>query len=665
MMPRMGASELLDRHTGIELLSLDFFDTLVTRRLAQPTHVFAEMERQLLQEHGHRWAGFALARVKAEQRARHLAAADDRYRDVTLDEIMLQLADAWSLADTETANLAAMERRIEIELVRAVPFGVELVAEAQRRGLSIMVVSDNYMPSHHLADMAAAAGYVGLDATRIMVSCEHGGMKHNGRLFRELLDATGMAARAILHVGDDPDADGRQPSRLGMATHLDGRMRVSHRHMMNTTPAVLALSRLEADLRDEMYEEGWDTARAIGAGGLAIIVAAQVADAMTVVRSRPVAGVHFAARDGWLAHQVWSRACEGRVDVPGRYLAFSRSVFGRANLTVVDEQVATRFIDDHERLSPRELGRRFDCSITTRLDPDVAVEATVARQLLIDNAGQVLAASGALREKVLGYLGSVGLLEPGHHVVCDAGWTGATVADLAELVGRATNGRTTIEGRFLGLYWEGTTNRTRVAMTGLAIDDLGTLDDNVRLLGAIRYFETLLSAPDGSLVDFADAGSQYAPVMSRNGVESAQYDAVLAPMAAHVIDAATALVERRHRSGVSIDDIDQRTVWATMMQLAHTPRPDEIELLGRLRHVASVDHRDHGRPLVASAPRFSSTLPIDRYAGLYDEVMKRHWLQGSIRAWEHHDSSRVLAHGMIGLWPHLDGCWIDEPMEAR
>ena len=86
------AQELLDNHSHIELLTLDFFDTLVTRNVAQPTHVFAEVERMLVQEHGSRWRGYGLQRVRAEQRARMTAVDDDKYLDVTHDEVMKELA---------------------------------------------------------------------------------------------------------------------------------------------------------------------------------------------------------------------------------------------------------------------------------------------------------------------------------------------------------------------------------------------------------------------------------------------------------------------------------------------------------------------------------------------------------------------------------------------
>ena len=654
------AQELLDHHSHIELLTLDFFDTLVTRNVAQPTHVFGEVERILVQEHGPRWRGYGLQRVRAEQRARTIALEDDKYRDVTHVEVLTQLALGMKLSLAETDLARTTECAAEINAAQAVPFGVELFNEARTRGIALLVVSDNYMPASHLVEMAHRVGFTSLEQSEVLVSCEHGGLKHNGRLWREVLDLSGVAPRKILHVGDDVAADVTQPSRLGIATYRDPRMRVTHRHMENTSPDVLPLSRIEATMRDETYSTGWNSAHSMGAGALAVLVAAQIRDVRTVLAQRDVAGVYFAARDGWLAHQVWSQTLAHTTHIPGHYLAFSRSVFGRANLTVVDDAVALRFVDQHEHLTIAQLGARFDCVMESTHSPDTVVDADTARAIVLQNAQQILDASGNLRDRVLGYLGAIGMLTPGHHVVVDAGWTGATVADLAELVGRATHGRSTIEGRFLGLYWDATTHRTRLAMHGLAMDDLGALDDNVRLLGVIRLWETLMTAPHGSVIDFADASDEFAPVFAHTATEISQHDEIVGAMCAAAIESAVEIVNGTHRSGVVLDDLTGGAAWAAMMQVGHTPRRDELAVLSRLGHVASVDHTDGGTSIIADAPRRSSTLPRERFGEIYDATIKRHWMQGSLRTWARQRDATQFVQEMYGIWPFMGERWVEE-----
>ena len=152
------AAALLDAHPRIRVVSVDFFDTLVTRKWAQPTHVFADMERALVAADPS-MRGFAASRVEAEHRARVRAAADDPHRDVTLGEIHLELARMRNLDLGERTRLAAMERAFEVASARPGGFALEVAREARARGLRVVVVSDNYMPASHLVDMARARDF--------------------------------------------------------------------------------------------------------------------------------------------------------------------------------------------------------------------------------------------------------------------------------------------------------------------------------------------------------------------------------------------------------------------------------------------------------------------------------------------------------------------------
>ncbi len=655
------AAHLLDAHPNARVVTLDFFDTLVTRSLAQPSHVFALMEQRFVDAHGDSWRGFAGVRVSAEHALRVRLAAAGETRDVTHDEILDEVARAMALNPADVAMLRAAERDCEVELARIVPFGREVAHEARSRGLRVAIVSDNYMPSAHIVAMAHAAGETWVADGDVFVSCEHGAMKQNGTLWPLVVTMLNVPAPAILHVGDHEVPDREQPSRHGIRCHIDPVSSRSHRHPMNTCPAVLPFSRIEAEQRDRGFVSAVDPASALGEGLVAMMVAGQVKDVMSVVASREVAGVHFAARDGWMAHSVWN---DLRRDThPGlpaaSYLSFSRSVIGRASITHVDEQVAVRFIDEHERLTPRRLSARFGCDIECAVPPDREMDSSTARDTMMRNADRIVAASAGLRHRVVGHLRANGVLAPGHHVVVDLGWRASTVADLAEIVHEASDGGATIEGRFLGLYWDATMNRVRVPVHGYAMDDLGPLDDNIRLLGAVRLFEFLVTAPHGSVVDFLDEEHGFAPVHAPL-LDSASRDGCFV---SRVLDAATASAGRilrgTHASAVTADDVTPESVWAAMMQVAHTPRHDELDALREHAHVASVDHADAGLGLIAEPPRWASTVPVQWYGRIYDDTMKTRWFQGSLRQWERTPAARDFAAGVVRLWPFMGPVWCD------
>lgn len=662
MMRVLTPQELLDSHPDKNIVSLDFFDTLVTRSVGQPTHVFAEMERQLVAEFGYQWRGFARTRVDVEHEIRVSLARNGAARDISHDEILSGLQKHYQLSLEMVESLRHMECDCEIKMARAVPFGRDLAELAIQKGIKLVIVSDNYMSSQHIACMAHAAGLSWVEPNQIFVSCEHGGMKQNGSLWKTVVDALGVAASRILHVGDHEIPDRTEPAKLGITCHVDSRSSQWHRHSLNTTPDVLPFSRLEAWQRDTSFEAQLSASQLLGGGVVAMMVAAQVKDCLSEIAARNIAGLHFAARDGWMAHAVWQQLRHSSAEMPNAsYLSFSRSVIGRANIRNVNEETAIRFIDEHEFLTPRRLSERFGCDISTHIGRDEKINSATARRIMMDNSDAIVAASSELRHRVIGHLRTNNVLMPGHHIVVDLGWRGSTMADLAELVDEATNGATTIEGRFLGLYWDATMNRVRLPLHGYAMNDLGPLNDNIRLLGAVRLFEFLMTAPHGSVVDFHGADKNYEPVYVGQSHRSAEEVTFIDVVLNQAVDGAVQILESRHPSGVTADDITPASVWAAMMQVAHTPRADELHALTEHVHVAAVDHADGGIPFIAPAPRWSSTIPLQWYSRIYDDTMKTRWFQGSLRNWHRHDSSRDFAEGVMRLWPFMGPVWCDTP----
>ena len=652
-------AQVLNGAPHATVLTIDFFDTLVTRTVAQPTHVFAVMEADLVAEFGDMWRGFAIARVEAEQSARDKMAMTNEYADVTIADIILELTQQFNLSLSQRQMLVAREEASEISLVRAISFGKEIVEAARARGMRVAIVSDNYMSSRHLMNKAHAAGYTWVTTDDIFVSCEQGAMKHNGELWPIVMRSLGVSAEEVLHIGDDATADDEMPRSHGIATYVRNHMRRSYRSMINTAPAVLPLSRIEAAFRDAYEDSDWDVAEVLGGGLVAMVVAAQIVDVQAVLKCRDVAGVHFAARDGYLAHQVWNILRDQGMDLPeATYTAFSRSVVWRANLVDSDAAEFERFIGDDEFITLERLERRVGCALKSDRGADVLLSPVESREILRGNSSEIITAAGALRTRLIGYLQSQGVTKPGHHLLVDLGWTANTVADLAALVNSATSSVTTFEGRFTGLYWDATPQRTRASIHGFAMDDLGSTDDNVRLLGVIKLLEALVTAPHGSVVDYENETNSFQPICVETQPELDAYEAVVKQIADAAIRGAVQILQGTHPSGVAAADITGEAVWAAIMQVGHTPRTDEIAELSVIHHVTSIDHEGRGRPLVHAIPENPSQMHIDELPVLYDSLIRRHWLRGSLASFSDNDESRWIADEMYRHQPVTHPRWV-------
>jgi len=99
-------------------------------------------------------------------------------------------------------------------------------------------------------------------------------------------------------------------------------------------------------------------------------------------------------------------------------------------------------------------------------------------------------------------------------------------------------------------------------------------------------------------------------------------------------------------------------VWAAIMQVGHSPRADEIESLSRVNHVTSIDHEGEGRPLIAVASTEPSKVTLEDLPGMYDTLIHRHWLQGSLRALANNADSRWIADEMYKLHTMTSPRWV-------
>lgn len=215
----VAASELgglLARVAPPQRLSLDCFDTILWRRTADPVDVFYELQ----QHPAFRQRGLApVLRVRAESQARKLQWARHGSFEVGLAHIYR--AAFPGLDDAEVTALAEAELEAEMRACYAFPGAVELLRDAARRRLPVMVVSDTYLSQDQLQRLLAhclpADALAAID--RIVCSNEHGASKSGG-LFRRVLQRWPMAPGAILHVGDNERADLQAAAALGIRAVL-------------------------------------------------------------------------------------------------------------------------------------------------------------------------------------------------------------------------------------------------------------------------------------------------------------------------------------------------------------------------------------------------------------------------------------------------------------
>jgi FMN phosphatase YigB (HAD superfamily) len=204
--------------SGVAVLSLDCFDTLLWRRVPKPTDAFAllgeELQGRGALADGISAASFARIRIAAEERARQEKYRQSGLHEVTLGEIYEQFDGGLTPLTIEQLRAAevALERRLTIADSALAEHLSRLAAELDLR---VVFVSDMYLSAQEIGHLIDRPEMGDLGRAEVISSADVGIGKGNG-LWRLLPERWGVAPEAVVHVGNNPIADYSAPLQAGV-----------------------------------------------------------------------------------------------------------------------------------------------------------------------------------------------------------------------------------------------------------------------------------------------------------------------------------------------------------------------------------------------------------------------------------------------------------------
>jgi FMN phosphatase YigB (HAD superfamily) len=562
---------LLDRApAGIRLISLDCFDTLLWRATHMPQDVFA----------GFGDAGGGIeGRVAAEKAARLGRARRDGHQEATIEQIHAERAGQ--------PDPAGVTRELELETQHCYAFAptVALIAAARAAGLGVIVVSDTYLSEPQLrALIAATAGdEVAAQIDRIFCSSEYGMSKGAG-LFVPVLAALGIPASTILHVGDNPRADGDAADAAGLhAVHIrqfdeatEKRLRLEAAASVMIDPATrvskpaIQPHRAALALRDD-----GDPASGIGHdvfGPIFDTFARWVSEeAATLARDtgRAVKPL-FLLRDGFLPQRVSEALGDG-----GAAIAISRFTARRASFVTVAA------IHDYLDTEPSDrldvLATQLGLSETEARKIGATAGAFRRNVVQPDTVNRIVSRAKAFAKRLIGHVVRDGRVARGDVVMLvDLGYQG-TVQNLIAPMLKAALG-VTVVGRYLLLRDSGASARTKRGLLDPRHYDNRTLSALARQIAIV---EQVATSGAGSVIDYADNGRA---IHRPNRVSRTQAE-TRAAIQAGVLAFAQTAPAAVHRAPLS-DDAEgrRRMAAAALARLLFLPQAEEIALFGAFEH---------------------------------------------------------------------------------
>jgi FMN phosphatase YigB (HAD superfamily) len=575
---------LLDRApAGITTLSLDCFDTLMWRNVAAPRDVFAEIPLP---------GGGIEPRVWAEGVSQRMAHARTGSREVGLDTIYRRM-----LTDADEAGVAAgVAHELACEARHLFPFApvVELMRDAKRRGLSIIIVSDMYLSEAQLRTLllqTAGEEIVGM-IDHIFMSSEHGMPKSQG-LFIPVLQAIGARPAEVLHVGDNRHADYEGAARCGIhAVHFDQftdetrqrlRLEAAAGIMLDPTTRVTVPAYQQHRPQVSLRQDD-EIAAVVGHDVMGPVMHAFATwlkdelDTLSEKLGKPVRPL-FLMRDGYLPFRAFDALYP---EAGARRIEISRLSAARASFH--DEAALDEFITEYIDVLPAK-------ALTKQLllfEPEVAKALKSSRQGRDQQAAlnkalkspelrrKIVGRSKKFAERLIAHLRLNDVASGDAVMLVDIGYKGTVQNIITPVLTRGIGLQ--VSGRYLFLREECISGLDKAGLLGTDLFECRAL----HALGTcVAVVEQMCNIAAGSTVDYKSNGE---PIREESGVKSQQNAARDAVQAA-CLDYVRAGTSAMHRRPAS-DTIEarRRMAGAILTRLLFMPLESEVRLFERFDH---------------------------------------------------------------------------------
>lgn len=518
---------------AIKVLSLDCFDTILWRGVAQPTDVFFAMCNDPLFK---KLGITPEVRAAAEHKARQHKWVRVQSSEVNLTEIY-QTALPLS-PDDEIANLVLTELEFEIKYCYAFQPILNLIRLAKSQGLKVIVVSDTYFSRQQLKQLlfSIEPDLEGL-INEVYCSSDLGNSKADG-IWSKLLPKFIEQPQQILHIGDNEVSDFQAAQRHSLhAVHLlhhgedlkqlyDQRQQVARQLLpsirVNEPFPSLFHSHL-ASARPMPDQFAWFGYTSVGP--ILYAFTAFIDREITQVRNTLGAKlkVGFLLRDGYLPSRAYASyvgessgsllnisrftAIASSFDSEQSVIAYVGQNLSKDNIPVIARQL----------LLPSDVIAKMMANVELSQQPEKDFANWVRRT---DILKVIFKQSNAFRVRMLKHVQKkTGVSDGDTLMFIDLGYAGTAQTLLTRILKRDLN--VDLIGRYLISAPQGTDRSGRKGLL-----DSEWVDSNMILAMTGQYiasFEMLCTQNAPSTIDYTDDGE---PVFSGSGLAVEQHEAV-------------------------------------------------------------------------------------------------------------------------------------------
>ena len=475
------------------VVCFDVFDTLITRRLAEPADIFLYVEKSL----GDGFP-FSLNRKAAEDQC--CREIGDAY---TIDDIYRRLGEQAGLSQDQTSRLLKAELAAEARFAAPKREMASVFFQCLGAGKRVYLVSDMYLYAVQIERILLSCGISGQHG--LFVSSELGATKAAGTIWPRISAITGDD---FVHIGDDERADirplGEARKTFHAPNHRDrlsmcgwGHLNPHVRNWEDSLALGLLMARLFGDKGDGFEAGGRPLAASpynfgyLFFGPLLLGFIIWMIGRAKAFRPRRV---YFPARDGHLLVRLYNEIISiSGLDAPEPvYLKTSRRAAAMAGIRDEDD-ILVSLKQPFSATISAILHNRFGIAAQVEDDETLPHTDWRLRREILKYKDMIIDKAKSERDENTAYLARIGMSDKAPVLLCDYGTSATTQFWLEKVLNRP----------LFGLYLTAVTGEHNLFGIGARIEAFFPQQPFSKEAGAVYRFQPLLdailTAPGGSI----------------------------------------------------------------------------------------------------------------------------------------------------------------------
>lgn len=462
------------------VISFDVFDTLITRNLMHPNHIFDLMQPaadEIFKSEGIQLLSFGTYRNLRERAANRLIrkAKNSGIEEIAFKDIYEEIRALTNISKSATLKLRKLELETEKAVIVVRNSGKELYDFAYKNNKTIILVSDMYLGADDINFLLRKNGFI--NHSDLFVSSELNKLKKSGSLYLPVKEKYG---NDILHFGDNHLSDVLRATEAGIsAIHTpmisetycaskiinenDDSKKIFDSLGGSLTHGVISRKFYDNVIENDSwfngsaYQLGYQACGSILLGFTKWIIEQAIRDG--------VEHLYFLARDGYLVKNIYDKIASSYPNAPAsHYLLASRRCYNTASLKNEQDILSSvslsfskvplyKILESRYGISRSEItSEHIKKSGFNTCDDIVDIkrksQLNKFKRILSLMKDLILEKSNAERNALLIYLDNMGLNSNNNIAVVDIGHN----ASLQESLGYLLNNRNDIGGYYFMTY---------------------------------------------------------------------------------------------------------------------------------------------------------------------------------------------------------------------